>query len=160
MRSSPAIKALVFCCVALLVGVACRVLIPYYQQQQDDQIKTESRHQVSAIMRSINQFSEQNSEHRFPSNLTEVAFLTISGTSNLQQVFSRFVYLPPPPHASEKELFGRVVLVEKLGHYKYKDGGYYGMAGDMVPGWYSTRDYKTLAEKNGLSIQQLSEPQK
>lgn len=151
MRS--AAVALVFCFVALIVALACRVLIPYYQQQQDEPVKRESRHQVSAIMRSISQFVDENPERRFPTNLTEVASLTVSNTT-------RFVYFPPPPHSSQKELFGRVVLIEKLGHYRYKDGGYYGMAGDMVAGWYSRRDYETLAEKNGLSIEQLSEPRK
>ena len=151
MRSL-AILVLVFCFVAL-VCVASRVLIPYYHRQHDEPVATESRQQVSAIMRAINQFVEQNPDRRFPTNLTEVASLTVSDTH-------KFVYLPPPAHASPKELFGRVVLIEKLGHYKYKDGGYYGVAGDAIARWYSRREFETLAEKNGLSIEQLSEPRK
>ena len=111
-------------------------------------------------MVAINQFVEQNPEHRFPTNFTEVPSLFTFGTTDLKPACSRFVYLPPPPHVSKKELFGKVVLVEKLGHYKYSDGGNCGKAGEMGGGWLSTGDYKILAEKNGLSLQQLSEPQK
>jgi hypothetical protein len=81
-------------------------------------------------------------------------------SNNLDTVFSRFVYLPPPLHASQKELFGRVVLIEKLGHYKHKVGGYEGKAGGVTPGWYSIADYRALAEKNGVSLEQLTEHQK
>jgi len=153
-------RVFAFLGVALMVGVACRVFIPYYQQQQDEPVKTESRAQVSAIMRAVNQFVEQHQEHRFPTNVTEVASLIALATTNVDSVCSRFVYLPPPPRASKAELFGRVVLIEKLGHYKHKVGGYYGTAGDSIAGWYSVPDYRTLAEKNGLSLEQLSEHQK
>jgi hypothetical protein len=152
MRSN-AIKALVIGFAALLVGWACRVVIPYYQQEQDAPVKEESRQQVSAIMRAINQFVDQTPAHRLPTNLDEVAHLNVTG-------ITRFVYLRPAGHLSQKEVFGTVVLVEKLGHYKYKDGGYGGQAGGVGAGWYSRRDYETLAQKNGLSIEQLSEPQK
>jgi hypothetical protein len=153
-------RVLAFLGVALMVGVAFRVFIPYYQQQQDAPVQTESRAQVSAIMRAVNQFVEQHPEHRFPTNVTEVTSLIALATTNVDSVCSRFVYLPPPPRASKAELFGRVVLIEKLGHYKYRVGGYHGMAGDSIAGWYSMSDYRTLAEKNGLSLEQLSEHQK
>jgi hypothetical protein len=159
MRASLPIKAMAFCGVALMIGVACRVFIPYYQQQQDDPVKSESREQVSAIMKAVNQFVEQHPEHQFPTNVSEVTPFIALASTNVDSVYSRFVYLPPPLHASTKELFGRVVLIEKLGHYKYKVGGYHGMAGDAIPGWYSIADYKALVEKNGVSLEQLSERQ-
>jgi hypothetical protein len=153
-------RVLVSLGVALMIGAAHMVFIPYYQQQQDEPVKTESRAQVSAIMGAVSQFVEQHPEHRFPTNMTEVTSLIGLATTNVDSVCSRFVYLPPPARASKAELFGRVVLIEKLGHYKYKVGGYHGMAGDSIAGWYSMRDYRTLAEKNGLSLEQLSEHQK
>ena len=116
LRSSPGIKAFVFCCMALLVGVAWRVLIPAYQREHDAPTHADNRDQLRQIRSAIEQFVAQNPEHRFPSNLTEVTTLTVSGTS-------KFVYLPPPANASQQELRGRVILVEKLGHYKYSDGG-------------------------------------
>jgi hypothetical protein len=136
-----AIRILALCGVIFIVAFAFRVLVPYYQQQQDEPIQTESQDQVRRIMSAISQFVEQNPEHRFPSNLAEVPSLVTSGTTNLEAVWSKFVYLPPPPHASKAELFGRVVLLERLG-------------------WYTMRDYKTVAEKNGVSLEQLSEHQK
>ena len=155
-----AIRILALCGVLFIVAFAFRVLVPYYQQQQDEPIRTESQDQVRRIMSAVNQFVDQNPEHRLPSSLAEVPSLVTSGTTNLEAVCSKFVYLPPPPHASKAELFGRVVLLEKLGHYKYKEGGYGGGAGSQTPGWYTMRDYKTLAEKNGVSLEQLSEHQK
>src|SRR5688500_7345627 len=116
MRSSSPIKALVFCCVAFLIALASRVLIPYYQKRHDAPLSLQDRRELTEIKRAIDRFVEQNPEQRFPSNLTEVATVPVSATS-------KFVYLPPPPNAAKKELFGRVVLVEKLGHYKYGDGG-------------------------------------
>ena len=79
-----------------------------------------------------------------------MATLTMSGTS-------KFVYLPPPPNTSKQELRGRVVLVEKLGHYRYSDGGVWETADGSSRGWHDRRDYATLAEKYGLSIEALSE---
>jgi hypothetical protein len=158
MRASSPISLLAIGSLALIVAVACRVLIPYYQTQQDDPIQTESRTQVRTLMTAINRFVEENPNHKFPSNVTEITPLIAS--TNVQAIYSRFVYLPPPSHASESDLSGRVVLIEKLGHYKYRVGGYHGMAGETAVGWYSMRDYKTLAENNGLSIEQLSEHQK
>ncbi len=145
-------KALVFCLVAFSVALASRVLIPYYQKQHDAPAKTESGERVRKIMGAINHFADTNPDRRFPTNLAEVVSLAGIDTT-------RFVYLAPPAHASQKELFGRVVLLEKLGHYKYKDGGYGGKAGSITPFWCPGRDYETLAAKNGLSMGQLSEAQ-
>ena len=81
-------------------------------------------------------------------------------TNNLQAVCNRFVYLPPPSNASKAQLFDWVILVEKLGHYKFAEGGCNGTAGSAGVGWSSPNEYKTLAEKNGISIEQLTEPKK
>jgi hypothetical protein len=157
MVVSPPVKALAIFCVVFAFAWACRVLIPYYQQQQDEPVETESQSQVRAIMTAIDRFVEQDPEHRFPTNMAEVTPLIALATNNLETIYSRFVYLPPPPHASKKELFGRVVLIEKLGHYKHRVGGYEGKAGTATPGWYSIVEYRALAEKNGVSIEDLSE---
>jgi hypothetical protein len=159
-NSKGCIPAFIFTAFSFIFAVAWALFFPLFQQKQDEPIEQESRDQVRAIMLSISEFVEQNSEDRFPSNLTEVASLTVSGTTNLQPHCSRFVYLPPPPNASKKELFGKVVLVEKLGHYKHRRGGYCGMAGDARAHFVSSDQYQTLAEKNGLSIGQLSEAAK
>jgi hypothetical protein len=155
-----AIRVLALCGVIFIAAFAVRVLVPYYQQQQDGQARAESQDHVRAIIGAIDRFVEQNPEHRFPTNVSEVTPLIALATNNLEAVYSRFVYLPPPPQVSQKELFGRVVLIEKLGHYKHKVGGYEGKAGGVTPGWYSLAEYKALAEKNGVSLEQLSEHQK
>src|ERR1035441_6397626 len=102
-----AIRVLALGGVIFIAAFAFRVFVPYYQQQQDEPIKTESQDQVRRIMSAINQFVDQNPEHRLPSDLAEVPSLVTSGTTNLEAVCTRFVYLPPPPHASQKDLFGR-----------------------------------------------------
>src|ERR1035441_2611318 len=101
-----AIRVLALCGVIFIAAFAYRVLVPYYQQQQDEPIRTESQDQVRRIMSAISQFVDQNPEHRLPSNLAEVPSLVTSGTTNLEAACSKFVYLPPPSHASKAELFG------------------------------------------------------
>jgi hypothetical protein len=148
---------LTICGMAFVFAFAFRVLLPYYRQQQDRPRQLESQEEVGVIMNAINRYVEESPERSFPPSLAEVKPLIATTATNLDAVLNKFVYIQPPPHTSKRALFGRVVLIEKLGHYKNREGGYYGIAGDSIPRWYSPSDYKMLAEKNGLSIEQFWE---
>lgn len=148
---------LALCGMCFIIAVAFRVFLPYYQGQQDRPKQLESQGEVRAIMQAINRFVEESPEHAFPSKLDEVKpFITIAGT-NLDVVFEKFVYLRPPHRTPKDGALNGVVLLEKLGHYKYREGGYYGIAGDNIPGWYSLSNYQRFVEKTGLTIEQFSE---
>ena len=148
---------LAICGVAFVFAFAFRVLVPYYRQQQDRPTQFESEEEVRVIMRAINKFVEESPERSFPSSLAEVKPLMVSTASNLDAVLAKFVYIQPPLDAPKRTVFGSVILIEKLGHYRNRDGGYCGKAGGITPGWYSLDDYKRLAEKSGLLIEQFSE---
>lgn len=149
--------ALAVCGIAFVFAFAFRVLLPHYQQQQDRPAQLESEEEVRAIMRAINRFVEEDPERKFPSSLAEVKPLIDMPGTNLDAVLARFVYIQPPLSAPKGAVFGSVILIEKLGHYKNREGGYCGKAGGTTPGWCPLSDYKRLAEKSGRPIQQFSQ---
>ena len=51
------------------------------------------------------------------------------------------------------------VLVEKLGHYPYRDGGYV-VTGDFFPLWKWLGDYTQALASAGIALDGLSDQQK
>jgi hypothetical protein len=157
MRTKLIISGVVF--GALIFAVAIRVLVPYYQREYDRPTERATRHEMGTLMKAIELFSEKNSEHRFPTNLTEATPMILAvgesvTTSNLNAVCAKFVYFPPASNLSRNVLSDKVVLVEKLGHYKYRKGGYIGRV-DHFEVFFNLDDYKRLIEKSGISLEQL-----
>lgn len=145
-----------------MCGVALRVLVPYYQQKQDQPMLDASRHEATAFMEAVYQFSEQNPEKRFPTNLNEVASIVLANgnkqiaATNLAAVYNKYVYLQPTPHKRDDVMMDKAILVEKLGHYKNRKGGFIGTVGGITQ-WYPLKAYKELIEKNGLSIEKVTD---
>ncbi len=111
-------------------------------------------------MDAIYGIAKTNPAGRFPVTLGEVISKLNSetfpgrNTSNLHRIFGEYVYRPPQGVSTDSVDFQKVVLIEKLGHYRYKQGGHIGVVGNLVS-WYSMTDYKRLATLNGIELKTL-----
>lgn len=156
-------KLLVILIMGFVFAWMVRVLVPYYRLQSDRIVKQQTRIETEALMNAIYKFSEESSENRFPTNLAELRPMLVSlplpavGLTNLDSVLNKFFYLQPTTNDMNTKVFGeKIVLVEKLGHYKYQHGGFIGAVGNMTTFFYFD-DYKRIVEKNGLSMSQVGE---
>jgi hypothetical protein len=139
-----------------------RVSVPYYKKEQDRPLKRQMKLEADSLMNAIYKFADQNPEKRFPTNLSEVTpvFLSMSSPANLgdnlTNVCANFIYIQQERNRDDLIEIHKIILVEKLGHYKYQDGGYIGSLGNITR-FYWFEDYKNLIEANGLSISRFTQ---
>jgi hypothetical protein len=134
--------------LAFLLAVAIRVLVPAIKRSVDKEAFANRLNETRIIMDALYQYADGNT-NLFPKKLSDIE-RNLNGITNQTPLgrtwvnaFNDYIYIQPPPRRRGEVDDTKIVLAEKLGHYRFRDGAFVGTVGGVVS-WRLRPQYQLL----------------
>ena len=152
----------------IILGPFTCVILPALQDESDRKIKRRYKSEMEVLVHSLYQYSD--SHGAFPERLEQIVPI-IQGRTNasafkrpIPDALEDYVYLPTKSHERRFSLNEtKALLIEKLNHYQYTEGGHIAFRGGHIGWYYAIQDsqshtYFSMLKANGVPLRAVGDP--
>jgi hypothetical protein len=166
--SGPAWAWVVGILAFIILGPFTCVILPALQDESDRKIKRRYRSEMEVLVDSLYHYSDLHGS--FPERLEKIVPIIQAQTN--ASVFKRpipgaledYVYLRPKSHERRFSMNEtKALLIEKLNHYRYTEGGHIAFLGGRIAWYYAIGDseyhtYFTILKTNAVPLRAVGDP--